>query len=229
MDPVPTDGVPTENVLTDRGPIHLAPIKVDQATITTGLRERTRRAVRAELVDEARRLFAAQGFQATTVEQIAAAAGMSKRSFFRYFGSKEDLVLSNVEETGQRIATSLARRPPDESPWIALRRAFDGFVAAVEADPHRTRPLLRMLSEEPVLRASHEQRRQQWREVFAPHIAARLPARPIEVAENDPRPGAIAGAALACLYAAEIAWLQDPTGGLAAALDLAMAGVAPLT
>jgi AcrR family transcriptional regulator len=204
-------------------------MKVDHVAVATGLRERTRRAVRAELIDEARHLFAAQGFQATTVEQIAAAAGMSKRSFFRYFGSKEDLVLGNVEETGQRIAASLARRQPDESPWTALRRAFDGLVAAAEADPNRTRPLLHMLSVEPALRASHVERRQRWRDLFAPHIAQRLPARPIQRPEYDPRPGAVAGAALACLYAAETAWLQDPTGGLAAALDVAMTGVAPLT
>jgi AcrR family transcriptional regulator len=193
------------------------------------LRERTRRAVRAELMAEAWRLFAAQGFEATTVEQIAVAAGMSKRSFFRYFASKEDLVLGNLEDVGREVAAALSERPADESAWQALRRAFDGLVADIEADPGRFRPLLTMLRGEPGLHASHVEKRQRWQTMLVPLLATRVPARPGGSADRpDPRPAALAGAALTCLDAAQTAWLDDPAADLAALLDEAMTAVSGL-
>jgi AcrR family transcriptional regulator len=193
------------------------------------LRERTRRAVRAELMAEAWRLFATQGFEATTVEQIAAAAGMSKRSFFRYFASKEDLVLGNLEDVGREVAAALAERPADESAWQALRRAFDGLVAGIEADPDRFRPLLTMLRSEPGLHASHVEKRQRWQAMLAPLLARRVPARAGSFEDRpDPRLTALAGAALTCFDAAQTAWLDDPAPDLAALLDEAMSAISAL-
>ncbi|MFD0733254.1 TetR/AcrR family transcriptional regulator [Planotetraspora mira] len=195
-----------------------------------GLRERTRRAVRAELMAEAWRLFAAQGFEATTVEEIAAAAGMSKRSFFRYFVSKEDLVLGNLEDVGREVAAALAERPADESAWQALRRAFDGLVAEIEADADRFRPLLTMLRSEPGLHASHVEKRQRWQTMLAPQLAARVPARAGGSQDRpDPRLAALAGAALTCFDVAQTAWLDDPATDLAALLDEVMTAISTLT
>src|SRR4051812_710609 len=94
-------------------------------TNEVGLRERTRRAVRAELVEIAVNLFLTQGFEATTVEQIAAAAGLSRRSYFRYFASKDDVFVEVISVLGQGVAAALTARPPEEAPWAALRRSFD--------------------------------------------------------------------------------------------------------
>ncbi len=93
-----------------------------------GLRERTRRAVQAEIGEAAMRLFLDAGFDAVTMDQIARAAGISRRSLFRYFGTKEDIVLGNLAEMGRATSHMLADRPLDEPPWTALRAAFEVFV-----------------------------------------------------------------------------------------------------
>ncbi|MFJ8364565.1 TetR/AcrR family transcriptional regulator [Streptomyces sp. NPDC093984] len=70
------------------------------------------------------RLFAAKGYDNTTLEEVAAAAGVSRRTLFNYFRNKEDLALSGLDEQGELIAARLAERPADEDPWAALRAAF---------------------------------------------------------------------------------------------------------
>ncbi|MEU0195638.1 TetR family transcriptional regulator [Streptomyces afghaniensis] len=84
-----------------------------------GLGERMRATVRAEVVEVAHRLFSEQGFDRTTVDQIAAEVGLSRASLFRYFGTKEEIVLGRLEESGRLIAEALAARPDDERPWGA--------------------------------------------------------------------------------------------------------------
>jgi AcrR family transcriptional regulator len=181
--------------------------------------------VQIEVASVAMDLFARQGFEQTTVDQIVAAAGMSPRSFFRYFGTKEGLVLGTQEAIGQVVADSLGDRPMDESPWVAIRRAFDVLVARNDADPPRNLRLRRMLADAPSLRAGHLEKRAQWQQLLAPHVAARLPNR----SGFDPRPEAIAAAALACLDTAESSWVRldgaVPFGGL---VDETMSAVNPL-
>jgi AcrR family transcriptional regulator len=95
--------------------------------------------VRAELTMLAQDLVVAQGYDETTVDDIAAAAGMSRRTLFRYFASKEDLVLGKYEILGDRLAEALAARPHDEPIWLSLRRAFDIVVEYFADDPDATR------------------------------------------------------------------------------------------
>lgn len=66
------------------------------------------------VVAVAHRLFTEQGFDKTTVDQIAAQAGLSGASLFRHFGTKEDIVLGRLEESGRRIAEALIARPEHE-------------------------------------------------------------------------------------------------------------------
>ena len=198
----------------------------------TPLRERTRRAVRAELIAVAMDLFTRQGYNATTVEEIATAAGLSKRSFFRYFGSKEELLLGNQDAVGQQLEEALRERPLKEPPWLALRRAFDGIVARIDGNPHRSTVLLRLLNENTALRAAQLERRARWRTLLAPHIAQRLQADSTahdSTANVELRALAIVSAALACYEAAQTAWLgAEATIPMARLLDEAMSSVAPL-
>ena len=87
-----------------------------------GLRERKKARTRASIREHALRLFREQGYQATTVEQIAAAAEVSPSTFFRYFPTKEDLVLQ--DDMDARMAEAFARQPPELSPVAALRAAM---------------------------------------------------------------------------------------------------------
>src|SRR5436305_7605481 len=88
------------------------------------LREQTRSMVRSLLARTAIELFAAKGYDNTTLDEVAAAAGVSRRTLFNYFRNKEDLALSSLAEQGELIASRLAERPADEDAWAALRAAF---------------------------------------------------------------------------------------------------------
>src|ERR1700730_5500952 len=98
------------------------------------LRDVAQHAVRTEMVSKAMALFVDQGFDETTVDQIAAAVGVSSRSIFRYFSSKEEMVVGDMLQLGRDIAAALESRPLDESPWEALRRAFDEPLEALRHD-----------------------------------------------------------------------------------------------
>ncbi|MCL9760352.1 TetR/AcrR family transcriptional regulator [Frankia sp. AiPa1] len=88
-----------------------------------GLRERKKRRTRQAIIEVAHELFAEKGFEATTVEEIAAGADVSVRTLFRYFTSKEAIALAPLEEMGELTVAALRRRPADEPPLSALRNA----------------------------------------------------------------------------------------------------------
>jgi AcrR family transcriptional regulator len=95
------------------------------------LRERKKARTRACLREHALRLFREQGYQATTVEQIAAAAEVSPSTFFRYFPTKEDVVLQDDFDT--RILEAFSRQPPSVSPVAAVRAALHETVATLSS------------------------------------------------------------------------------------------------
>ncbi|MEV8637052.1 TetR family transcriptional regulator [Streptosporangium sp. NPDC051023] len=93
-----------------------------------GLRERKKQKTRLALIDAALDLFAEQGYEATTVDQIAAAADISPRTFFRYFATKEDVALSLPLDGQEVMLAELAARPPEEPPFTALGHAMRAVV-----------------------------------------------------------------------------------------------------
>ena len=94
-----------------------------------GLRERKKARTRAAIREHALRLFRAQGYAATTVEQIAAAAEVSPSTFFRYFPTKEDVVLQ--DDFDERMFEAFARQPASLSPVAALRAALKEALATL--------------------------------------------------------------------------------------------------
>jgi AcrR family transcriptional regulator len=170
------------------------------------------------------RLFLEQGFDKTTVEQIAAAAGMSRTSFFRYFANKEDVVLGNLEELGCRVLGALVGRPEHEPAWQALRHAFDVVVEEAAALPEHSLAQARMLHEAPSLKASHLGKQLSWwRDLLVPEIARRIGSKN---KRYDPRPRAIVAAALACLNAAVEMWTDSNAAvDLPLLLDQAMSAL----
>lgn len=89
-----------------------------------GLRERKRQRTHAAISDTALRLFLAGGFDAVPVAEIAAAAEVSKRTLFKYFPSKEDLVVHRFADHVDEAARTVRNRPPGQTPLTALRAAF---------------------------------------------------------------------------------------------------------
>ncbi|GAA3117565.1 TetR family transcriptional regulator [Streptosporangium carneum] len=97
-----------------------------------GLRERKKQKTRLALVDAALDLFAEQGYEATTVDQIAAAVDVSPRTFFRYFATKEDVALSLPHHGQEVMIAELAARPAEEPPFTALTQAMRALVTMLK-------------------------------------------------------------------------------------------------
>jgi len=89
-----------------------------------GRREANKQATRAALREAARRLFAERGFEATTVRDIAAAANVTERTFFRYFDGKEGLVAEETLAWIDRLQAAICARPSNEPPLTAVREAM---------------------------------------------------------------------------------------------------------
>jgi AcrR family transcriptional regulator len=180
--------------------------------------------MRAEVSEVAFRLFAAQGFDNTTVDQIAAEAGLSRTTFFRYFGTKEEVVLGKMGEVGHEVATALTARPERERPWDALRHAFD-VVTRVEADePEQALNLMRLLNDACALMTHQWEKTQGWHSMLIPEITRRL-----DNDANDLRARALVASAIACLTAATDTWTaSNGTTPLSVLLDQAMGELSEL-
>lgn len=149
----------------------------------TGLRERKKQRTRWALVDAALELFIAQGYEATTVDEIVAAVDVSQRTYFRYFASKEDVAMSVLAEYDEVFMAALAARPAGERPIPAMRAAidvsFDAILAADEAHAARFRKLHRIVESSPALTAGHLRRYAVTEERAATVIAGRMGVDPV--------------------------------------------------
>lgn len=97
-------------------------------------RERKKQQTREALLHAALELFEAKGYEHTAIHEITDAVDVSVRTFFRYFASKEDLVLSFARDAAAALAEALAARPPEEEPLTAIRRAFRRSLEMLTAD-----------------------------------------------------------------------------------------------
>lgn len=137
-----------------------------------GLRERRKAETRRSIQEHALRLFLANGYDATTVEEIAAAAGVSHMTFFRHFPSKPAVVES--DDYDPMLAEMIRLRPADEDPLTAIRRAIVLALRAMPAEEQATvLARTRLIMDVPALRARQEDSQRTTRELFAAAVAAR--------------------------------------------------------
>ena len=136
------------------------------------MRERKRTRTRLMIQSEALRLFAEKGYARTTVEEIAFAAAISPRTFFRYFATKEDVVI--WDEYDPIVAELVAARPPDEPPAQAVRAIAREAVAGVYGrDAEQLLVRARLLSSGPELRARMLEQQATAAELLASLLAER--------------------------------------------------------
>jgi AcrR family transcriptional regulator len=177
----------------------------------TGLRERTRRAIQKEITEAAERLFVERGYEATTIEHIAEAVGMSRRTVYRYFSTREDVVLGKFDVVAEEVLDALRRRPVDDA----------GNTGLAE-------PMQRILFGTPGLLARYLEKIERIQGAVELVVRERAGAAGAPWADDDPAPRAIVAAALGCVLAAQHAWLA---GGakekFAVMVDRAMAAVGP--
>ncbi|WP_244128692.1 TetR/AcrR family transcriptional regulator [Burkholderia gladioli] len=96
---------------------------------TEGLRERKRRETRQRIAEVGQRLFLANGYEGTTLDAIAAAAGISRRAFFSYFKSKDDIILFWQDADSARLIADLLKTSPDVPPLDAVRDVMVKHIA----------------------------------------------------------------------------------------------------
>ncbi|HKA51946.1 MAG TPA: TetR family transcriptional regulator [Candidatus Dormibacteraeota bacterium] len=182
-----------------------------------GLRERKKARTRAAIQRHALRLFREQGYDRTSVSQIAEEAEVSESTFFRYFPTKEDVVLWDAYDP--RIVEVFRAQPAELSPIAALRAAFrDVFAQLSEAEraDQRERMAL-MLSVQPLRAMLVDQiRGPMW--LLAELVAERVGRKP-----DDPGVRVVAGAVLGVGLAVMFAWADDPDADMVALIDDAMA------
>jgi AcrR family transcriptional regulator len=164
--------------------------------------ERKRRAVRGELSEVALSLLADRAFDSLTIDEIAAAAGVSRRTFFRYFTSKEDVVFAFLDQWAVRLAADIVARPAQEDPVAAVQNSFRQLTAAYD---DQALSLVRLVRETPSLREQERINREHLRMAVVNALAARLGLD----AERDMRPQILATIAFAPLDAAMLAWFSN--------------------
>jgi AcrR family transcriptional regulator len=120
----------------------------------SGLRERKKAMTRQALEEAALRLFAEQGFERTTVDEIAAACDVSRRTFFRYFASKEEVVAHDKTMEAEEIFELLASRPADEHPLQSLRVVVLSLATEIEDRRDLILTRAKIIAATPSLRAA---------------------------------------------------------------------------
>lgn len=135
-----------------------------------GLRAQNKRRTKVAIREAALNLFAENGFTATTVEDIAVAAGVSARTFFNYFDSKEQCVVFPHDDLAPILRNVLHRRPLNEAPIASFREAVKAIFLGFETSPRVRNQIIRgalLQQTEPALLAADGSFRRVWEETAA--------------------------------------------------------------
>jgi AcrR family transcriptional regulator len=190
---------------------------------TISLRERKKLRTRADLTDAAFRLFSDRGFDETTIEDIVEQVEVSPRTFFRYFDSKEDVVIGFFDDMGRQLRSALAARPPEEPPYTAVREALRSLVDVYLDQRDRVMAAKRLSYDTQAIRARLLDKHARWENGLTEELATRLRVD----AEADPRPRLIAAVALAAFSTAVGGWCTNQgRDDLHALVDAALESVA---
>ena len=168
----------------------------------SGLRERKRADTHARVHSAAMELFSRKGFEATTLDDIAIAAGVSRRSLFHYFASKEDIVLSTKAGLGDLIEAAVARRPADEPLLTMAENALTDMASDFQGPGPRA--LARLIHDTPALRSGDQARYEALERRLAEAMACRKGLAP-----DDLHARVVAVTAIGVLRMATGTWLAS--------------------
>lgn len=149
------------------------------------LREQLKATTRQELTRIGIDLFLEQGFANTTIDQIVAPVGISKRTFFRYFKTKEDLVFEWQTQMAPALVLELNARPREEAPFKAVSETLFSLLTRINENPELAFALMRLLKETPSLAGRDMENRMVWEQALTAalidregsKVMARLKAR----------------------------------------------------
>jgi AcrR family transcriptional regulator len=183
------------------------------------LQERKQQLVRQAIWDAATDLFAEKGFDETTVDDIALQAGVSRRSFFRYFSSKNDLMAQGIDAYADHLTEAINACDPRSTPQEIFRQTIVR-VASVCALQPRIRKVMQIVTRYPAARIAQEER--------AGELQARVEAafaRRIRKSEKQLPPAVVAGLTLSVLTVIFRVWFEHGEGDITATAERVLAAL----
>jgi mycofactocin system transcriptional regulator len=176
---------------------------------------------RRQLQEVAVEMFAAHGYDEVTIEALATAAGISRRTFFRYFNSKADALMAGFDQDVERLRSALSGSDPDLPLFEAIRQAVVAVNSYHAEDLAQLRQRLRLQHANPALLANGILHYERWQAVVAEFAANRL-----GLAADDLLPQVIARSVFGAAYAGFMSWLSNESGDLSPRLDSALGAMA---
>lgn len=192
-----------------------------------GRREQKKRDTRRAIRNAALDLALEHGLENLTVEAIAQTAGISPRTFFNYFGCKEDALVTQAAEAAAQVSALILERPADETPMIALRNAIlaSEYFGAAPVDRERALARQRLTQSDPGLLAHHLGKIAKVEKSFATALATRMN---VDV-EQDLSPQLLAAVAVGVVRVAVRQWVLNDHTALHELLEQAFDQVAQLS
>jgi AcrR family transcriptional regulator len=176
------------------------------ATARPGLRERKKEQTRQALESAALALFAEKGFDGTTVDEIAEACDVSQRTFFRYYGAKEDVLFADGDERLGALLALIASQPVAEAPLRAVQTAFLATSEDYAQDRERLLLRSRIFDGSSSLRSHKYERQRSWEDAVTAALVEREAKLGGDATVRHLR--LVAGTSMACLRAALDDWLE---------------------
>ncbi len=172
------------------------------ALVGQTLRDRKKEQTRRDIATAALRLMVRDGFGATTMGAIADAADVSRRTVFRYFPDKEEVVFADDPAHTEALLAAVDAAPAGTPPLEVVRRAGHALAAELGRDAEKMVRWRALVTAEPALRARSLAKQHRWEALVAERLAARPEGAPAALA---------ARIGMACLYAAFDAWVAEPS------------------
>ncbi|WP_437990221.1 acyl-CoA-like ligand-binding transcription factor [Sorangium sp. So ce145] len=169
----------------------------------SGLRERKKERTRAQIIETAIELFLKNGYEQTTLDDVLGVVEVSRRTFFRYFESKEDLVIAWMDQFIEAAREAVRARPRSEPPVVALRNAVKTIVKFHEGDLPRFALIQQFVARTPAIRARQRERLGHCGEEICEPLAERMGLD----ARDDLAPRVLASCAMAVVQSAMDAWI----------------------
>ncbi len=182
-----------------------------------GLRERKKERTRVQVIETAIDLFLKNGYEQTTLDEVLGAVEISRRTFFRYFESKEDLLIAWMDQLIEVACEAVRARPPSEPPLVAIRSAIrDTLGWLSEGSLPRFVAVQQLIAKTPAVRARQSERLGHCAEAISAPLAARMNLDP----QRDLAPHVLASCAIAIMKCSIEAWIaRGATEGLLELVD----------
>lgn len=180
----------------------------------SSLRIRKHQLVRDAIFDAAIELFEVKGFDETTVEEVAQAAGVSRASFFRYFSSKDDLLAQNVIKYGDALTAAIKASPPSFTPLEIMRETVLAVAKETANSPH-TRQVIDISLRSGAAAQAHMSRMREVEGSVATAFAERIGSS----SKDEIEPRLLAIMTLSAMNVAVMAWHRGDFQELSAAVE----------